>query len=471
MICLFFFRSVLTISSNIAPTNDNDDINTAHVRAIKSQVLAHNSDLDLKSLSEKATKDENYQKIIKMLQEGKTPNDMPDHHPSKLYKDQWQHLHFDPHCDLLLYHSRIVVPDESRPEVLKTLHLQHLGKTYTKETARSLYFWPGMNNNIDQMIEKCLECMKFLPSQQKEPLIQTIASRPFEKVSTDLYQIGQNFYLILADRYSGWPEVARMKKTATSDVTNELQQWFIQHGKPLEIRHDGGPNVDSDEFDKWCNSQGIKHDTSSAHYPQSNGHAEATVKSMKYLLQKHNENWDTFQDALREWRNTKRSDGLSPAEWYLGRRQRTHAAAHPSSYERINDASFAEHESRRQTLIEKSKLQSDKHSRPLPKLTQNSKALLQNPKTKRWDRPVTITEIRPSGSYWVTDDYGGCTLRNRRFLRPIGTSEEVPAETISQPSSAPVPPRRSSRLAPKNSASPHPGEEKGECSIMNVCSN
>ena len=143
----------------------------------------------------------------------------------------------------------------------------------------------------------------------------------------------------------------------------------------------------------------------------------------------HTTTQDIFQDALREWRNTKRSDGLSPAEWYLGRRQRTHAAAHPSSYERINDASFAEHESRRQTLIEKSKLQSDKHSRPLSPLTENSKALLQNPKTKRWDRPVTISEIRPSGSYWVTDDYGGCTLRNRRFLRPIIPSDEVPAQT------------------------------------------
>ena len=403
----------------------DSEINIAHLRAIKSHAETSNPDLDLKMLSEIASKDKTYQEIISLLKQGKNPNQLPDNHPAKLFKEQWPHLHFDPHCDLLLFHSRIVIPEAARPDILKNLHLQHLGKNYTRETARSLYFWPGMNNSIDQMIEKCSECMTLLPSQQKQPLIQTIASRPFEKVSTDLFQIGKNFYLILADRFSGWPEVGKLKQTESSDIINLLHQWFIQHGKPCHIRHDGGPNIDSKEFDDWCISQGIEHTTSSAYYPQSNGHAEATVKGMKYLLLKHHENWDDFQNALREWRNTKRADGLSPAEWLYGRRQRTHAVAHPDSYKRIDDTTWSQHESRRKELAENSKHHSDQHAYKLSPLPLNSKAMLQNPKTKRWDSLVTISEVRPSGSYWVTFENGARTLRNRRYLRPINTSPAI----------------------------------------------
>ena len=421
-------KTIISNYMSTSPTPDYEivsDLNTAHIRAIESHVESSSLDLDLRSLSEVASKDKTYQEIISLLNQGKTPNQMPDNHPSKLFKEQWPHLHVDSDCKLLMYHSRIVIPEEARPDILKNLHLQHMGKTYTRETAKSLYFWPGMNNNIDQMIEKCLECMKLLPSQQKEPLIQTIASRPFEKVSTDLFEIAKKFYLILADRYSGWPEVGKLKRTGTSDVTDLLQQWFIQHGKPCQIRHDGGPNVDSKEFEDWCKSQGIEHIPSSAYYPQSNGHAEATVKGMKYLLLKHHENWDDFQNALREWRNTKRADGLSPAEWLYGRRQRTHAVAHPDSYKRIDDTTWSQHESRRKELAENSKHHSDQHAYKLSPLPLNSKAMLQNPKTKRWDSLVTISEVRPSGSYWVTFENGARTLRNRRYLRPINTSPAI----------------------------------------------
>ena len=48
--------------------------------------------------------------------------------------------------------------------------------------------------------------------------------------------------------------------------------------------------------------------------------------------------WKKFQPALMEWRNTPRvSDGFSPAQWALGRRQRTTCPALPGAYDRIND--------------------------------------------------------------------------------------------------------------------------------------
>ena len=55
------------------------------------------------------------------------------------------------------------------------------------------------------------------------------ASRPFEAVSVDLgYQHGTH-YLVLIDRYSGWPMVKPLKKLNTAEVASILEDWFLEH--------------------------------------------------------------------------------------------------------------------------------------------------------------------------------------------------------------------------------------------------
>ena len=47
---------------------------------------------------------------------------------------------------------------------------------------------------------------------------------------------------------------------------------------------DIGPHFDSSVMKEFANTYGFQHITSSPHYPQSNGLAERTVKTMKGLL-------------------------------------------------------------------------------------------------------------------------------------------------------------------------------------------
>jgi hypothetical protein len=193
--------------------------------------------------------------------------------------------------------------------------------------ARQLYFWPGMSADIKLMVSRCDKCTLYLPSQSLEPLIETAASRPFEKVSIDLgHQKGQE-YVILIDRYSGWTLVRPLRKTDTKAVTDILEGWFLDHGLPISIRTDCGPQFRG-PFEAWCKTHHIEPELESAFHDESNGHAECAVREMKKLLRK-TESLLEFQKALMEYRNTPRFDGLSPAQWYLGRRQRTDAAALP----------------------------------------------------------------------------------------------------------------------------------------------
>ena len=101
---------------------------------------------------------------------------------------------------------------------MKTLHVQHTGESKNLANARQIYFWPGMTAEIKFMVAMCQECQPFQLTQRIEPQIQTMTSRLFEAVSVDLGYLNGMHYLVLMDRYSGWPLVKPLKKLDTGKV-------------------------------------------------------------------------------------------------------------------------------------------------------------------------------------------------------------------------------------------------------------
>ena len=121
--------------------------------------------------------------------------------------------------------------------------------------------------------------------------------------------------------------------------------------------------------------------------------------------------------CLREYRNTPRYDGLSPAQWRTGYRQRTNAIATPNAYKRITDEQLVSHLARRGCEQTKVKEREDKSKRELQKFAPNDQVWVQDPMTKKWSIEATIVQARSERSYLVTDGTK-VFLRNRRFLRP-----------------------------------------------------
>ena len=403
-----------------------------HKDIIVSKISIDIEDLALEELSRIASEDKDYQEVVKTVlsreYDGKLIRNLNKHHPAHQYSAQWEAISV--HGVFLTFHGRMIVPAAARKKVLANLHLQHTGRTKTLADARQLYFWPGMTNHIELMIANCRECIAALPSQTLEPQIPTEATRPFEHISIDLgYQKGNN-YLIGMDRYSGWPMVAPIpRKANTTTITNILDDWFVDHGLPISIRSDGGPQFRG-PFDEWCRQNNIRHELSSAYHHESNGHAECAVREVKKLLAKTSTH-KQFQQALRNYRNCPRYDGLSPAQWYLGRRQRTEAVAFPSAYARIPDQTFADHEAQRRKKTEKLRIHANRPSRPKPNLHVGQPVIAQHVLTKRWDQRGMITEDRDSGRSYLVQINGRKYLRNRRFLRPL--PRQSPAMNIQPP--------------------------------------
>ena len=112
-----------------------------------------------------------------------------------------------------------------------------------------------------------------------------------------------------------------MTTTTSAQVITCLGRYFARYGIPKCLVSDCGPQFTSREFKKFVDQWGVSHIKSSPGHHQSNGKAEAGVKSIKNLLKKTN--GDQYL-ALLELRNTLRQDtNQSPAELMYDRSTRS----------------------------------------------------------------------------------------------------------------------------------------------------
>lgn len=108
-----------------------------------------------------------------------------------------------------------------------------------------------------------------------------------------------------------------------------LSNIFARFGSPEQLVSDNGSNFTSEEFARFCKSNGIEHLRSSPHHPMSNGQAERFVDSFKRSLKKmenernFNENLQVFLQTYRTTPNVICPLNKSPAESFLGRKPRT----------------------------------------------------------------------------------------------------------------------------------------------------
>ena len=114
-----------------------------------------------------------------------------------------------------------------------------------------------------------------------------------------------------------------------------------------------------------------------------------------------------------------RYNGLSPAQWYFGRQQRTEVIAFPLAHERISDKVIANHELQRWKKADKLRAHANKSSRPKPQMRLGQQVIAQHLLSKRWDLRGEIIEIRDNGRSYLVQINSRRYLRNYRFLRPL----------------------------------------------------
>jgi hypothetical protein len=231
--------------------------------------------------------------------------------------------------DCVMFDHRLVVPSTLRLKILEEMHKTHLGIVKMKSLARTYFWWPGITEDIEQMINKCQHCYLARPNPQKITKEKWPSSDiPWERVHVDFFMYQRQNYLLLVDAFSKWPEVFKMISTTASSTISRLKDVFSRFGNPKVLVSDNGPQFTSAQFSDYMKQAGIVHITSPVGHPQSNGQAECFVKNVKAALEKNqqsnnNQTEDILNDYLFYYRNSQHvGTNKSPAELMFNRKLR-----------------------------------------------------------------------------------------------------------------------------------------------------
>ena len=341
----------------------------------------------------------------------------------------------------ILYDDRMVIPLPLRPRVLKTLHAAHQGVSSMTHRAAQTVFWPGITADIARTRDSCSTCNIIAPSLPQVPVEQSPPpSTPFEAIAADFFDLAGVHYLVTVDRLSGWIDVTRAASGSSASGAKGLiaclRALFADKGVPVELSSDGGTEFTSSATAEFLRTWGVSHRLSSAHYPQSNGRAEAAVKSAKRMLRDNTSpsgslDMDGYLLALMTHRNTPDPvSHLSPAQVLYGRPLRD-AFQFSSALDKYSDPSVRstwrsawtqKEEANRQRFFCQ-RQSTNTSSRPQLPLPIGQRVFVQskhpaNP--HRWDRSGLVVEQRPHASYTVKlDGSGRLAIRTRQHLRPI----------------------------------------------------
>lgn len=177
----------------------------------------------------------------------------------------------------ITYRDRIVIPACQRAQVLMSLHNTHQGIGRTKALVRGYVYWPGIDANIEAMIQKCRPCAEAAKNPAKG-LLSTwpTPNEPWERTHID-YAAGPlhgKWFLVFVDAFSKWPE-EWMMTTTTSATLEKL------------IVSDNGPQFVSEECKRFSVTNNTIHLNTAPYHPMSNGLAERFVDTLMRAISKH----------------------------------------------------------------------------------------------------------------------------------------------------------------------------------------
>jgi len=201
---------------------------------------------------------------------------------------------------------------------------------YMKSVARSYFWWPGVDKDIEELARKCQSCQAVKHAPPVAPLHPwPWPSKPWKRIHVDFAGPFQgHMFLVIVDAHAKWPAVFIMTSTTVAKPVEAFRQVFAAYGLPEQLVSDNGPQFTSEEFAIFLKQNGVKHVRCAPYHPASNGLAERFVQSLKTALKASKGDGRTLPHRLHSFLLTYRSSphattGVSPASLFLQRSIRT----------------------------------------------------------------------------------------------------------------------------------------------------
>ncbi|UYV62324.1 K02A2.6-like [Cordylochernes scorpioides] len=224
---------------------------------------------------------------------------------------------------LLFWGNRVTIPTNLRAKMLDELHNSHQGIVGLKSVARTLFWWPSLDMDIEETVRRCNCCQSHASMPPRTtPVNWPSTNQPWDRVYIDhLGPFEQNLHLIVVDACTKWIEAIPVPNTSTRETIEQLRCLFARFGIPRTLVSDNGTGFTSEEFRQFMTRNGIRHLRTAPFHPSSNGLAERAVQTIKTGLKKVQQGSisQRLAEILLGYRRTAMASiGKSPSEMMFG---------------------------------------------------------------------------------------------------------------------------------------------------------
>jgi len=238
--------------------------------------------------------------------------------------------------------SRIYVPSDLalRNKIIYEYHdapIQgHFGRVKTLERISRHFYWPNMDQSVDEYIKSCDRCQRFKyrthrPASTTES--HKIPDYPWQIMSLDeksglpLTKSGHDAVWVFADKLSRRAHFAAVKHKLTSPQIAKLFMdiVFKHHGIPEVIISDRDSLFTAAFWDTLWKLVGTNLNMSTTNNPQTDAQSERLIKTLVELISNYAaanpDDWDEYLPALEFAYNDSvhATTGFSPFELDMGR--------------------------------------------------------------------------------------------------------------------------------------------------------
>ncbi|KAM2801730.1 hypothetical protein PS2_045127 [Malus domestica] len=190
-----------------------------------------------------------------------------------------------------------------------------------------------MHQDAKELVQKCDHCQRYkpVPALPASELHPQTSPWPFMQWAIDLVGPmppatgGRCMMIVATDYFTKWVEAEPMTTTTQTDIERFIWRNIIcRFGIPQSIVTDNGPQFVGKDLAKFFQKYGIKQHMSTPRYPQGNGQAEASNKTIldclkKSLTDKKGKWPDELPGCLWAYRTTKRrATGETPFSLAFG---------------------------------------------------------------------------------------------------------------------------------------------------------
>ena len=127
----------------------------------------------------------------------------------------------------------MLIPMALHPLMLQKRHCAHFGAERCMRHARHTLYWPSIHHDVKYLCDNCSICQEVKPQQPRETIqSQPIPKRRWQIVSSDLFIVKEDIYLIVVDNLTKYWDLKQLNDTDAESTILQMKKIFSRQGVP-----------------------------------------------------------------------------------------------------------------------------------------------------------------------------------------------------------------------------------------------